>query len=461
MAKKKNQDFDIIVIGSGIAGTQSALIAAAHHKKVAIVEQDSFGGSSANYSDLPLSAMLKAAFNYQNAKDSTTYGLRNQSLSYNFPMIKDFKNHVVASSLVNNKQFFEEHNITPITGRAHFLTPNTITVNKKHYKAGKFIIATGSSWITPKIRGINTIDYLTPNTILNIAKPPKSLFVIGGNKTALEIAETFAILGTKVYLTEIASRLLPHFDQEVGDFMETHLNEKFEMIISTSSRVLAVEQDGIYKRVRFSHAGVEREVKVEQVLVADNQQPDVDLGLDNAAIKYSTDGIITDKTLKTSNKNVFAAGSVLGSIDQPHIAKTEATVATYNLLSLVKQNIDYQILPIIVNTSPKVAKIGFDEDDCEKHSLDYQSIIANFNEIPISNIDIKAKGFVKLIINNKKQLIGAIIVGPQADSLISQLTIAIQQKMTINQLATITQPFLTLSEIITVAAKKLIKKLAS
>ena len=452
MAKK--HEFDLIVIGSGIAGTTSALLANGIGKKVLIVEEKKFGGDSANTSDVPLSAFQKLAYSYQTARDSKNFGLRSETISYNYPSIKNFKDEVVSSSFVNTKEFYDEKNIEVLKGRAHFISPSTISVNQKHYSADKFIIATGSKWAIPKIHGLDKIEFLTPATMLNVIRPPRTLFVVGGGKTALELAELFAILGSKVYITEISSRLLPKFDQEVGDFMEDYLTNKYGMVISTSSRALSIEKDGLYKRVKFSHAGIEREVKVEHILIAESQQPETDLGLENAVVKFSKDGVVTDKNLRTSNKNIYAVGNVLGSRFEAHSATLEAKIAISNMFGYVRREIDYSLTPQVVNSLPQIAKVGFDEDDCVRQSIDHKTAIANFSESSIATIEKSIHGFIKLVVNAKKQVIGGVIVGPEAISLAQQINIAIQRKMTASELAEIPQPFLSYGEIITVVCNK-------
>lgn len=451
---KTDKQYDLIVIGSGIAGTQSALIAANSGLSVAIIEEDKLGGNSANYSDIPMSVLAKATSSLINTKKSYIYGLRTNNIAYNFSLIKDFEFKAIKNSLVNTEDFYTSFGIDVIKGHAHFINPETISVNKKHFQANKFLIATGAKWKTPNINGIKENLFKTPKDILTINRPPKSVFIVGGNETAIELAQALSTFGSKVFLTEMSSRLLPKFDQEVGDYVENILSNNHKVIISTSSRVLSVVKEGLSKRIRFSHAGVEREVKVDEIFFADELEPNLDLGLTNASVEYTKQGIITDNHLKTSNRNIYAAGDVLGVHSSAHSASIEAKIALSNILGLSKHSVDYLSIPIVVNFSPEIAKIGLTEDDCEKRSIKYRSIITNFSECPIANIETNIEGFIKLIINNKKEIIGAVVVGPEAKSIISALAIAIKTKMNIQSLANIPQPFLSYSEIITIAANK-------
>jgi pyruvate/2-oxoglutarate dehydrogenase complex dihydrolipoamide dehydrogenase (E3) component len=174
---------------------------------------------------------------------------------------------------------------------AHFLSPNEITVNRRHLSAKNFLVATGAHWAVPDIQGLDKINYLTPRTILESIRPPKSLFIIGGGGIGVEIAQLMAIFGTKVYIGEIASRLLPHQDAEVGTLFERTLLEQKGITVLTHTRVLAVAKDGINKRVMITRAGVEKTIRVDEILIAAGRTPTVDLGLENATVKYTPKGI--------------------------------------------------------------------------------------------------------------------------------------------------------------------------
>src|SRR5690606_10073306 len=104
----------------------------------------------------------------------------------------------------NDRSFYTKQGIATFFGKAHFLTPNEITVNRRHISAKRFLIATGAEWEVPNIQGIEDIEVHTPRTILEKIRPPKSLAIIGGSKQAIEVAQIMAIFGTKVTILESA-----------------------------------------------------------------------------------------------------------------------------------------------------------------------------------------------------------------------------------------------------------------
>ncbi|RYZ99264.1 MAG: NAD(P)/FAD-dependent oxidoreductase, partial [Moraxellaceae bacterium] len=178
MIRKQKYDYDLIVIGSGAGGSAAATIAARDGKRVAIIEADTFGGDSPNWSDVPTKALLHAAQLYDEARHGARFGLRSSTMSYNYPSLRAWKDMAVKrTGAGGNRRYYEQQNISAFQGVAHFLTPHEISVNRRHLSAEYFLIATGSHWVPPQIQGLDTIQYLTPRTILEAIKPPKTLYI--------------------------------------------------------------------------------------------------------------------------------------------------------------------------------------------------------------------------------------------------------------------------------------------
>ncbi len=458
MAKKHTFDYDLIVIGSGAGGSAAATIAAHEGKRVAIIEEDTFGGDSPNYSDIPTKALLHVAQLYDEAKHGARFGLRSSTLGYNFPSLRAWKELAVKrTGAGGNKRFYETNGVTAIHGRAHFLSAHEITVNRHHLSAAKFLIATGSTWIRPNVQGLDKIAYLTPRSLLEVLRPPKSLFIIGGGQTGVELAQLMSTFGTKVYIGEIASRLLPKFDQEVGDLLERVLQEQKGVTVLTQSRVVAVQKDGIGRRITYSRGGVEKHVRVDEVLIATGRAPAVDLGLDNATVKFSQKGIEVNEFLQTSVKHIYAAGDVLGQESTTHTALLESRAAAYNLFAKTPIAPNYRATPRVIFTHPGIAQVGLTEDDCTRRDLSVSVATAPLTIIARSNTSDFRDGFVKLISDKKGVLLGATVVAPHAAEIIHELALAIRHNMTASEVAETPHAFLSWSEAVRVAASKLTK----
>ena len=453
---KHTFDYDLIVIGSGAGGSAAATITARAGKRVAVIEEDTFGGDSPNWSDVPTKALLHAAAVYDEARHGNRFGLRTSTLGYNYPSIRSWKELAVErTGAANNRRYYEKQGISTFHGKAHFLTPHEITVNRRHLSAAYFIVATGSDWIIPTVQGLTDLSYFTPRTILEALRPPKSLFIIGGGQYAVEIAQLMATFGTKVYIAEQAARLLPKQDKEVGDLMERVLSEQKGVTVLTHTRVLAVEREGLGKRILISRGGTEKHVKADEILVAAGRQPNVDLGLENASVRYTPKGITVTDQLQTSTKHIYAAGDVLGRGSHTHDALLESRVAAHNILERTKITPDYTATPNVIFSTPEIAHVGLSEDDCRRRDLAVDTAIAPLSIIARSNTSDFRDGFVKLIADKKGVILGGTIVAPHAGDMIHEIGLTVKHGLTAAQLAETPHAFLTWAEAIRIAAQKL------
>ena len=456
MAKKPQFDYDLIVIGSGAGGSAAATIAAREGKKVAIIESETFGGDSPNWSDVPTKALLHAAQLYDEARHGARFGLRSNTLGYNYPSLRTWKELAVKrTGAAGNKKFYESQGIDAFLGNAHFLSPHEVTVNRRHITAAHFLVATGSYWVAPDIQGLADIHYLTPRTILESIRPPKSLYIIGGGTIGVELAQLMAIFGTKVYLAEVAARILPKEDEEVGELIERLLLENKGVTALTQTRTLSIIKDGLGARVTFLRGGVEKSVRVDEILIATGRTPSVDLGLENASIQYTPAGIEVNEHLQTSARHIYAAGDVLGHSRHTHTALHESRVAAHNILMKTRVAPDYTASPRLTFTFPGVASVGLSEDDCLKRDLPINKATAPLGIIARSNTSDFHDGFVKVITDKKGVILGATVVAPHAAEIVHELALAVKYGLTASQVAATPHAFLSWSEGVRVACGKL------
>jgi dihydrolipoamide dehydrogenase len=456
MAKKVQFDFDLIVIGSGAGGSAGASIAARAGKRVAIVEADTFGGDSPNWSDVPTKALLHAAQLFDEARAGARFGLRSGTMGYNYPSLRAWKDLAVKrTGAGGNRKFYENEGIATFNSPAHFLSPNEISVNRRHLSAENFLVATGSHWVTPDVQGLEDAGYLTPRTLLQSVRPPKSLFIIGGGSVGVEIAQMMAIFGTKVYIADVAARLLPREDQEVGVLMERLLTENKGATVLTQTRVLSTTRQALRKKVTYTRGGVEKTVQVDEILIAAGRKPNVDLGLENASVAYTPKGIDVNQHLQTSARHIYAAGDVLGRQSTTHTALLESRIAVGNMLHKQKASPDYSASPRLTFSFPGIASVGLSEDDCIKRDLTIKTSVAPLNMIARSNTSDFRDGFVKVIADKNGVLIGATVVAPHASEIIHELALAVRHRLTAAQVASTPHAFLSWSEAVRVATGRI------
>lgn len=452
--RSRKYDFDLVVIGSGAGGGIAADIVADSGWKVAVIEHDTLGGEVANWGSIPLQALLRSAKVYSTAKNyGPELGLRSGTVGYNYPLVKAWKDTVVRrSGVANTEQYYKNKGITIFHSSARFVSPHEIVVGDKQIKSKHFLIAAGSQPSDGAVVGLDKTPHLTPRSALDLSRPPKTIFVIGGGPTGCEFAELFASFGSKVYIADEAARLLPGEDSEVSELVEKNFRTLRGMSVLPRSKVIRIARDGIMVRVAYISGSEEKSVKVDQVLLAAGKTPAVDIGLENAGVEYSARGIETNEFLETDTKGIYAAGDVLGRFGHTHTGVYESRIVANNLLH-PKRRIapDYSAVPRITSIVPEIASVGMNEADCLKRDLHVQIGFAPINIIARANIDNIRDGFVKVITDRKGTLIGATVAAPGAGEIIHELTLAIQYGLTAAEVATTLHAFPSWSEAVRVA----------
>jgi|GEM_PF-41912 len=477
-------DYDFVVIGSGAAGGTAALMAAGAGLKTAIVEAKHWGGTNVNRRDIPYAAASFFSQNYKASLEASRFGLNSANLKYNYPSVLNWTQTAARRAGANSKKEFEEAGVKCIEGFAQFIGPNEISVtDHENITAKKFLIATGSTPVDPNITGVKIgegkaetgfVKCMLPEDVLTATRLPKVVMVVGGGATGCEIAEYLAEMGSKVLIAEISERLLPKEDPEVGEVIEKRFSKSLGVKVLVSSRVLAVENGATevtangrkinVKKVTFMNGGKERSVKVESVVICTGSKPAVDLGLENAKVKYNQEGIKVSKTMQTSEKHIFAAGDVAIQqkvADRIEVSSTEkasyeAAVATSNVVNRNKGEVDYTGFVRMTGTNPKVAVIGLTEDECQARDLKYRQTLVPLGSISASNTCDFRDGFVKIIISKKEQkIIGATVMAPHADIIISELVLAMKTELKILDFASVPRVATSWSEAVHLAARRL------
>ncbi|MBR3122279.1 NAD(P)/FAD-dependent oxidoreductase [Candidatus Saccharibacteria bacterium] len=452
----KKYGFNYIIIGSGPAGSTAALKLAKAKKSVALIEGHFFGGSNLNTRDIPYGVALD--FSHYFGQLSTYPELQNQELSFNLPTIAARELTTVIEAGGNNKKKFEDAGIICFNGYANFLDAHTIAVNQRKLTAEFFIIATGSHLKADEISGTEVVDFLTPETAIKARRLPNVVAVIGGGSTGCEIAEYYAELGSKVVLFEMADHLLPKEDQEVGELLTDYFSRRLGITILPASKVVAIEEDELSKRIIFRYDNTEKLVRVDTIVLATGSEPNLDLGLENAEVKYKNSGITVDKFLQTSAKNIYAAGDCLGEESSTDRAYLEGFNLAVNLINKSKVPFDYNGIIRSINTYPEIAVVGLNENDLIRRDRKFKKVLVNLDEVIASKIHNFDYGFTKLLIDRSGHILGATIVAPHANLIAQELALAIRHNLTVLEIASTPHVINDYSQMVRLAAKKLLPK---
>lgn len=456
--KRHVYDYDLICIGSGAGGGVAAHIASRQGKKVAIIEQEKLGGECPNYGCVPTKALLHAAELYRNAAKAKDFGIRVSALNFSYPKIKQWKDLAVERTGTDEgKEAYASEGITTIKGHAHFISEHEVSTGKRRFTARKFLIATGTSDFIPPIEGLAETGFITYRDAIDLTKPLKSVFVIGGGAIGCEFAQLFATFKSKVSIAEFAPHLLPKEDQEVGELVQAVFEQVNGMEVHTSAKVVKVEKKAGKKIVHFEQNGKSFTAKVDEILVATGKVANVDLGLENAGVKYHPRGINVDRHMQTSNPNLFAAGDVTGQYMFTHMASYQSRIAAHNMFTQKRNWVkaDYHAVPRCVFVEPEAASVGLTEQEIKDKGWKYQVGATPISVIGRSNVADSDIGFVKVLANDKGVLLGASIVAPRAGESIHELTLAIQHGLKAEDVANTIHAFPTWSEAVRTACAKI------
>lgn len=456
--KKKKFDFELLVIGGGVAGREAAMTSALLGFRTGIIEYNKWGtNTNSGMMHTAMGAGLKIAHLYRSAVEGARFGLSSNNLRFNYPAIINSIDLAKKRSEAGEKNSLLEKNIKFIDGFAHFLGPNEVAVGEQRITAEKILIATGRDAGNGQISGLENVSYILPENMFNI-RLPQAVMVVGAGATGCEIAQFFASFGSKVLLADLSSRILPKEDEEIGLALENYLYENLDVTVLTQSRIVAIEKDTVGKKVIFIRGGEEKMVRVEEVVLATEKSPALDCGLENAGIKYQKNGIIVDKFLKTSMKHIYAAGGVIGGSNSLEKAAYQGRVAAKNLLLNTKISVNYEAMMRTVRVSPEVATVGMNEDDCIKQGIKYKKKIVFAKQLPAANLNDFQDGFLKLLTNEQGQIIGGVAFGLEASGVLQEVSLAIKQKITAKELANTPHLATSWNELVRLASIELIKK---
>lgn len=448
-------DFDLIVIGSGAGGSVGAHQAVAMGKKVAIIEKGDIGGECPNWACVPTKALLHAAGVYETAQNTTLFGIQVKEVSFDYAKIKQWKDMVVSrTGASHGEESFKKSGIELIFGQAKFISPTQVQVGDHSYSADYFLLATGSVPFIPPITGLDTVPYLTFKQAVDLETLPKSIFILGGGPIGCEFAQVFSTFGSQVYLADNTPRLLAKEETEVGDLLGA-LFENRGVKLFLNCKVTKVSTSGKEKLVYYEIDGKESLVKVEEILVATGKKPVLDLDLDKAQVTTTPKGIEVDQYLQTTNKSIYAAGDIVGPFLFTHTGYYQSYLAVNNMFSQEKIVPNYEVVPRCVFTKPEVGTVGMTTQLAQEKGVKVLTGTSSIAILGRANTSNEFDGFVKVITDETKTILGAAIVAPRAGEMIHELAVALKFKAKATDLADLIHAYPTFSEAIKIACSNI------
>ncbi|NNG66032.1 dihydrolipoyl dehydrogenase [Caldanaerobacter subterraneus] len=440
-------NYDVIVVGGGPGGYTAAIRLSELGKKVALIEEDSLGGTCLNRGCIPTKVYAHAAELVTRIKEAKDFGITAE-YTLDIAKLRQKKERVVKRLVGGVGYLMNLHHIDVINGKGTFIDKNTVEVNGAKYTAENFIIATGSKVFLPPIEGIDLEGVMTSDKALELEKIPEKIVIIGAGIIGLEFANIYASLGSKVIMIEMLPQLLPMLDRDVVGVMEKALRKQ-KIELHLNSKVEKIER-GL--RVIYTENGNQESVECDAVLVAVGRVPNVN-GVDALNLEMYGRGIKVDSHMRTSIENIYAIGDVTASIQLAHVASYQGIVAAHNIAGEEKEA-DLTAVPNCLYTNPEVAWVGLNESQAREKYGEVKIGTFPYTALGRAMTMGESDGFVKIIAEGRYgRVVGMEIIGAGATEIIHEGVLAIKEEFTLEELADSIHAHPTLSESIKEAAE--------
>jgi dihydrolipoamide dehydrogenase len=435
--KKRVKEYDVVVIGSGSGDTivDGALAQDLH---VAWIDRSRLGGTCLTVGCIPSKNLIFPADRIVEIQEAKKLGIDAEIKHIDFKAIMEHMRRVVSESQDEIREGIEQaQNLDYYKVEAHFIDRYTLQVGDHRIRGKKIFIASGARPLIPPIKGIDQIEYLTNESVLQLDELPTSLLIIGGGYIGVEYGHFFAAMGTKVTIVQRNERLVPNEEPEISELLRDKLAQRMDVHLQTEITQVSRGQDGILLTGRDTRTGEEKEFAAEQVLVAVGRKSNADLlQVENAGIEMDVRGYVkTNAYLETNVENVWALGDATGKYMFKHVANREAAIIWHNLVHDHKAEMDYDAIPHAVFSHPQIASVGLTE---EKAREQYDVLIgqAKYEDIAKGEAMRESDGFAKAVLEKGSgKILGFHVIGPYAPILIQEVIDAMANEVDVGWVA--------------------------
>jgi len=444
-----DKNLHIAVIGSGGAAMAAALKAAERGARITLIERGIIGGTCVNTGCVPSKIMIRAAHIAHLRTESPFDG----GVSAQIPKVDRAKLLQQQQTRVEELRdakyegiLRDQTAITVLNGEARFVDANNLVVQlneggEQNVHFDRAFIGTGARPAEPSIPGLAETPYLTSTSALALITVPERLIVIGAGFVALELAQAFARLDSKV--TVLArSRLLSGEEPAVGEAIEAAFRrEGIEVLKQTqASRVDYTDNEFVIE----TNAGT---LRADQLLVATGRIPNTEnLNLAGIGVETSRGAIQVDGQLQTTVPGVYAAGDCTDQPQFVYVAAAGGSRAAVNMTG-GEATLDLSAMPGVMFTDPQVATVGLTEAEALKQGYNVDTRLLDLENVPRALVNFNTHGFIKMVAERDSgRLLGVQAVAGEAGELIQTAVIALRSRMTVQDIGDELFPYLTMVE---------------
>lgn len=443
------REFDVVVIGAGPAGEVAAGRLSAGGMEVALAEPELVGGECSFWACMPSKALLRPAELLAEVERVPGLPVAGELDVERILARRDEVIHDLDDS--GQLPWLEKRGITLLRARAEIAGVRRVRVGDDELTARvAVIIATGSGAAMPPIPGLAEVGAWSNREVTTAESPPRSLVVLGGGVVGIEMAQAWNSLGTEVTVIEGAGRILPREEEFAAEEVAAALRER-GIEIRTGVKVTAARRDaGAGQTVLELEDG--GTAAGEQLLVAVGRRPRVEgIGLEAVGVEVDGEPIEVDERMRVGGRDwLYAIGDVNGRAQLTHMGKYQARVAAENILGrdAVARH-DDERSPRVVFTDPEVAAVGYTLAGAEDAGLTVSAVdVATSGTAGASFHGRNADGTSRLVIDDERRIVvGATFVGPDANELLHAATIAVAAEVPLETLIEAVPAFPTRNEI--------------
>lgn len=460
-----DKSYDAIVVGGGPGGYVAAIRLGQLGQQVLVVEKEYMGGVCLNWGCIPSKALIAAAGLAEKIKHADQIGISVKDLNVDVTKMQAWKATIVQKLTTNVASLVKANGGSIVMGKAKLTGAHTVQVTKEDGKSETFVarkgivLATGAAPIRLPNFDVDGKVIITAREAVSLPKVPKTLVLIGGGIIGMELGMVYQKLGAKVIVVEMMQQLLPGIDTDLVKVVERRFTSDGGEVL-LGAKAVGCKVKGETATVTVEHQGKSRDIAADNVLVAVGFKPmSADLGLEGLSVKLDQRGhILVDDRLQTNVAGIYAIGDVTGIPYLAHRAMTQGEVVA-EVIAGKKAAYDFRAMPSAVFTDPEIATVGLSEREAKEKGIKIKIGKYPFAASGRALAVRETAGFIKALVDEEKnQVLGVHIVGPEASDLIAEGTLAIEMCAYAEDVALTIHPHPTLSESMNEAFKHALKE---
>jgi len=467
------EQYDLVILGSGSTAFAAALHAAELGKTAVMTEFRTVGGTCANRGCLPSKNLIEAARLVYDAAHPRYPGLSPVHMLLNWAELVAQKDAIVSEYRAHKYESLldEPERIQIVSGQAQLLSDHEVAVRTsdrtRRLVGDQLLIATGSQPAIPSVPGLSDVPYLTSDLLSSADDPwgtelreqPRSLLILGGGYIALELGQMFARFGTQVTLVTRGKSILSGYEPEIAEALTELLQEEGLRIV-TGAQVRGVRKAGGEVALSLQRHGSQQTLTAEKLLIATGRRPNTqDIGLEQVGVVLDQTGAVrVDRTLRTNMQTIWAAGDVIGRETESQMATPvgahDGKIAAHNALSGEPlREINHAVIPCAIFTDPQLAVVGLTDEEANAAGIECECNTVPLSVVPRAGAIRDTRGVIKMVLDRPtRRIVGVSMLGVNAAEVIHEAAMALRFGATTDDFIDMLHVYPTMAEALKLVA---------